>query len=336
MMSAERPRGARGTTERAFERLVLVGSVIVDVVLHVPALPERGGDVIATDSRTAVGAGFNVLSAAARLGLPAAYAGLVGDGPFARQIESALRAEGIEMLLEPLAGIDSGFCVALVEPQGERTFATTLGAEARLDPSRLEHVRLRPTDVVYVSGYDLVYPHGPAIGSWLARQDPCVAVVLDPGPLVAEVPEALLHQVLKRLAWLSLNRRELHLLQPEPDSLEPDSLEAAARRLRARLGPTAGLVVRDGAAGCRLFDARHDGTTVPAPPVTPVDTNGAGDVHVGAFLAALVAGADVESAARTANVAAAVSTTRPGPANGPDARTVSGYLTADGQHAARS
>ncbi|HEY1487984.1 MAG TPA: sugar kinase, partial [Micromonosporaceae bacterium] len=64
-------------------RLVHVGQVIVDIVLHLPHLPETGGDVLATESRLEVGGGLNVLVSATRQGLPAAYAGMHGTGPMA-------------------------------------------------------------------------------------------------------------------------------------------------------------------------------------------------------------------------------------------------------------
>ena len=169
--------------DRAIRRLVLVGSVIVDIVLYVEALPERGGDVVASRSMTTAGGGFNVLSAAARQGLPSAYGGLVGTGPFGAQVRDALVAESVELLLpQPAAGLDTGFCVALVEESGERTFATTVGAEAGLSDQLLASLPVRAGDAVYVSGYDLVYPHGPAIARWIAALPPETVVVLDPGP----------------------------------------------------------------------------------------------------------------------------------------------------------
>jgi sugar/nucleoside kinase (ribokinase family) len=58
---------------------------------------------------------------------------------------------------------------------------------------------------------------------------------------------------------------------------------------------------------------------VPGVPVTIVDTTGAGDAHLGAFIAGLAAGHDVEAAARRANVVAALTVTRRGPATSPTA-----------------
>ena len=57
-----------------FGRLLHLGNVVVDVVLTVPALPEPGGDVLATSTQTAAGGGFNVMAAARRQGLPIAPA----------------------------------------------------------------------------------------------------------------------------------------------------------------------------------------------------------------------------------------------------------------------
>ena len=55
-------------------RLVHLGNVLVDVVAAVPALPTRGADVLATSLGATVGGGFNLMSAAARQGVPVDYA----------------------------------------------------------------------------------------------------------------------------------------------------------------------------------------------------------------------------------------------------------------------
>jgi sugar/nucleoside kinase (ribokinase family) len=299
-------------TERAIRRLVLVGSVIVDLVLYVEALPERGGDVVASRSMTTAGGGFNVLSAAVRQGLPSAYGGLVGTGPFGAQVRDALAAESVQLLLpEPAAGLDTGFCVAMVEASGERTFATTVGAEAGLTDDLLASLGVGAGAAVYVSGYDLVYPHGPAIASWLSLLPEDVVVVLDPGPLVADIPAGLLDTVLARLTWLSLSVREAALLTGETEA------ESVARTVFERAPTLSGLVVRDGPRGCDVYSRGGAAEHVGAPTVVAVDTNGAGDVHVGAFLAALARGEDPVRAARSANEAAAVAVTRLGPATAP-------------------
>ena len=51
-----------------------LGNVLVDVVAAVPALPNRGADVLATSLGATVGGGFNLMSAASRQGVPVDYA----------------------------------------------------------------------------------------------------------------------------------------------------------------------------------------------------------------------------------------------------------------------
>jgi len=283
-------------------RLVLVGSVVVDLVLPVAALPPRGGDVLSTGATFVVGGGWYVMSAAARAGLPTAYAGRHGRGPFGDRVRSALAAAGVQVMLDPDAVEDTGLCVVLVEPDGERTFITHPGVEASTDTSTLAGLAVADEDAVYVSGYDLAYPvSGPAIGDWVASRPSGAALILDPGPLVADIPADLLAGVLRRTTLLTMNRREAALLMGLNDATE------VARAVRGRLAAAALVVVRDGVHGAHATGGELGDLIVRIPPdvVTAVDTTGAGDVHTGTLIAALAAGLDPLAAVRRANTAAA-------------------------------
>jgi sugar/nucleoside kinase (ribokinase family) len=275
-------------------RLFFAGQAIVDVVMRVPALPERGGDVVTSASEVTVGGGFNVMAAAARQGLPVLYAGGHGTGPWGDLVRAALAAEGIAILRPPDPDRDTGFDVALVEPDGERTFATHLGAETLETRVGLPAA---PDDFVYVSGYGFVAaaPHK------IPPLPPATRVFVDPGPLVAQIPEQVLDQVLDRCDWLSCNQREATLLTGVADPAD------AARLLLARTAPS----------GCVLALRGQEIDRIPAPAVTAVDTTGAGDAHAGVFIAALADGLPPAQAAARANAAAAFSVTRPGPATSP-------------------
>ena len=306
-----------------FDRLLHLGNVVVDVVLDVPVLPEPGGDVLATRSQTAAGGGFNVMAAAARLGLAVTYGGAVGSGPFATLARTACAAEGIEVLQPPKPGRDTGFVVSIVDATGERTFLTSRGAEATLTAADLEPVRPAPADAVYRSGYSLAHPsNAAALLGWLGRLGGEHVVAFDPGPLAGTLPGDVLVPVLARADWVTCNARESALLTgaPEPG----DALRALAGKL-----PRAGVLVRTGSGGC-LLGGRGSGAErrhVPGFGVEVVDTNGAGDTHTGAFLAALAAGVPVIEAVRRANAAAALSVTRNGPATGPSKAELDAFLS---------
>src|SRR5579864_6572287 len=163
-------------------RLVFAGEAIVDLLMWVPMLPERGGDMLAESSSVQVGGGFNIMAAAARQGLPVVYAGGHGTGPWGDKVRAALAAEGIAVLREPDPDADTGFDVALVEDGGERTFVTSLGAEALREPGSWDHVTVRGGDAVYVSGYGLVAPDsGAVLGAWAAGLPAGVLLFVDPG-----------------------------------------------------------------------------------------------------------------------------------------------------------
>jgi sugar/nucleoside kinase (ribokinase family) len=309
------------------QRLLYLGNVVVDIVLDVPALPGRGGDVLARGSQLTPGGGFNVMAAAARQGLPVAYAGAHGSGPFASLARAGLAAEGIEVLLPARPDVDTGFVVAVVDDTAERTFVTSRGAEATLTAADLASVTARPGDAAGLSGYGLVHPsnRGALLG-WLTRLPGENTVVFDPGPLVTSIPPGALDQVLGRADWLTCNAREAAALTGEERPAA--ALRALAARLAGRGRPGARVLVRTGPDGCLLssFSATQP-LAVPGFPVTELDSNGAGDTHTGAFIAALAAGADPAQAARRANAAAAISVTRRGPATAPTATELAQFLS---------
>ena len=296
-------------------RLISLGNVIIDIVAEVEALPERGSDVLASRAALAIGGGFNLMAAAARQGLEVAYAGALGHGPFGDLARRALVAEGIALLLPDAADEqrDTGFDVVLVDAAGERTFVTAVGAEAWLTSERLDHVDVRPTDALAISGYGLLYAaNRQAILERLPQLSPETTVCYDPGPLGHTAPNEAVDAVRRRVDWWSCNAREAELITGRTDPSE------AAQDLLARL-PRGNVLIHLGKSGCLIAQASEEVLHVPGVPVTIVDTTGAGDAHLGAFIAGLAAGYDVQSATKRANAVAALTVSRRGPATSPTA-----------------
>ena len=286
-------------------RLIHTGQVILDLVMRVPEVPASGQDVLASATDLLPGGGFNVMAAAARSGAAVLYAGAHGTGPFGDRVREALAREGIAVARPPGDESATGMCVALVEEDGERTFITGTGAEGRLDLDALTAIEVTETDLVYVTGYSLLNPGNRAVlKAWLP--DLPGRVLLDPGPLAAHLP---LTDVLEDVSFLSCSASE------------------AQDSFLDHLPPQATAIIRTGPSGCTLVRG-GERTPVPGFPVTPVDTNGAGDTHCGVLAAELLRGSDLETAARRANAAAALSVLRPGPATAPTREEISGFLAA--------
>ncbi len=299
---------------RTPQRLVVMGSILMDVTVYVDRWPARGGDVLARAGSTVPGGTFNVIAAARRLGLETAYGGLIGQGVFGDRIRQALRELDVTLLASPTGNgrEDTGFDVAVVESDGERTFMTVPGWEAHLKPRDLADLHLRVGDAVYVTGYDLLYQEsGATLEAFLGTLPDDVMAVLDPGPLAAELPASRLDAALSRLSILTLNAREGALLTAQSD---PVRIFAA---LKARLPDSALVILRLGEAGALVGGGGIRPLKVPARPAIARDTTGAGDVHTAALLAGLARGSPLREAVREANIAASWAVEHEGPSQSP-------------------
>ncbi|RKS09378.1 sugar/nucleoside kinase (ribokinase family) [Nocardiopsis sp. Huas11] len=302
-------------------RLLHVGPVIVDIVMAVDALPRTGEGVFASSARTQAGGGFNVIAAAARAGMDVVYAGAHGSGPHGDLVRAALRSEGAGVAHARRPDADTGFCVALVDGDAERSFVTRLGAEMDLSLTELRALRPAPGDFVYTVGYSLLPgPRADELLTWVGDLPEEVRLVLDPAPVVGDIPQESLERALARVDVLSLSAGEAAAVTGHARP------EEAAAHLVPRIRPGGVVVVRDSAAGCVV--AGRDGTAqrVPGFAVQALDTTGAGDAHVGVFTAALAAGLSPRTAAYRANAAAALAVTRRGSATAPTSAETDAFL----------
>ena len=308
MVSAQSTANHEVSTSRA--RVVCLDSVLIDLTLVVDALPKRGGDSLASRRVLSAGGGFNMMSAACRQGASATYVGQLGHGNFAEVARAALRSEGIDMALASRGDIDLGVCVVLVDAAGERTFVTSPGAELSVSEGELDQVSVAPGDVVYVSGYTILYPEtAQTFVSWLGALGATTRVVFDPGPRCADIDPVILSTVLTRSDWLLCNASEAEEMSGERDTAR------SAQALREEWGFEA-VVVRAGAQGCVSADAEGL-NSAPGFSARVVDTNGAGDVHNGVVIAETLRGTDWHEALLRANAAAATAISAIGPATCP-------------------
>ena len=307
-------------------RVIHTGQALVDVVVEVPDLPARGQNVMASSVTDYAGGAVTVLVAAARFGAECVHAGAHGTGPHGDLVRTALEAEGIGVSAPPVADRDTGICVVLVEPSAERTFVTTLGAERRISVDSLATSNPRPGDLVCVTGFSLALDstRDPLL-AWLPTLHPDVVVVLDPGAAFAGLPAHVRAAMLEVTDVWSSNAEEAEDVLREVGAERPTDLAALTTAVAPLLRGDAVAIVRDGPEGCAVHVAGET-TDVPGFPQTPVDTNGAGDTHTGALLAAVAAGAPWVEGCRRANAAAAIKVTRRGPQSAPTSTEVDEFL----------
>jgi len=310
-------------------RLVHVGSAVVDYVYRIDALPAPGTEKTASSYAQVAGGGFNMMVSAGRTGMKVVFGGQLGSGPNGDFLRAAFAAEGIETLTPASPAMDSGNCVAMISNDAERTFVSWPGAESVLSLAMMAPVREAPGDWVFASGYTLSYPGSrDALADWIEALPAEMPFVFDPTPVISDIPRPILERVLARTTWLSCNTAEA------AEIAGPGDVETLAAWLLASHCPKAeGVVVRAGAKGCFVRLADGSARTVPGFEVTAVDTNGAGDTHIGAFVSALSRGVPPFEAARYANAAAALSVTRHGGSSAPTDNEIQTFLSHDDRSA---
>jgi ribokinase len=305
-------------------RVIVVGSVNVDLVATVARLPAPGETVTGgTFAQHPGGKGGNQATAAARVGADVSFVGAVGDDPLGAGARASLGAEGVDVAELATVDASTGVALILVDAAGENLIAVASGANGRITPAAvtaaLERLGTIASDVVVV-GNEI--PADAVLAALDGARRRGATTILNPAP--ASGIEAA-HLALADL--LVPNRVELAGLAGT-DATErrsdDETVVEGARTLLAREageageagGVRVGVIVTLGQRGAVVVRRDAEPLWIAAPSVTAVDTVGAGDTFVGALAAALADGGTVEDAALRAVLAASFSTTRPGARGG--------------------
>jgi ribokinase len=305
-------------------RVIVVGSVNVDLVVSTDRLPGPGETVIGgTFARHDGGKGGNQAVAAARLGAPTSFVGAVGDDAFGAEAWAALAPEGVDLGgSRTIAGTATGVALILVDARGENSIAVAGGANGAVTPTDVHDAleRLAPTvgDVVLV-GHEIPTPTArAALTDARARG---ATTILNPAPA-----SGLDRSTFGLADVLTPNRGELGVLVAAETrrvgraTSEADRPERAAATLLATNAEGSGVrtavVITMGPRGAVIVRAEGGVVDVSAPSVAAIDTVGAGDTLNGALAAGLAAGLGLEEAVRRAVAAASLATTRAGAREG--------------------
>jgi ribokinase len=116
-------------------RVIVVGSVNIDLVARVPHLPHPGETVTGgTYERHHGGKGGNQAVAAARLRRPTLFIGAVGDDTFEKEVRRALTTERVDVsMVAVLPGQSTGMALILVDATGENEIAVVPGANGAIE-----------------------------------------------------------------------------------------------------------------------------------------------------------------------------------------------------------
>jgi ribokinase len=287
--------------------ILIFGSINVDLIVPVPRLPQPGETVLGGEYALLPGGkGANQALAARRAGSEVALAGAVGADPFADLALELLRRDGVDTRLVEIAERPTGCAAIVVSRAGENTIAVAPGANLCVRSDRVPDAML-DANTILLAQMEVppgetrnlirrVRKHG---GRCLLNLAPALPFDLD---------------LLSEIDLVVANEGEVAAIGADPIQL--------AQRLRQ------GLVVTHGSAGAIAFLAGGSRLVVPALPINPVDTTGAGDTFVGVLAAAVDLGANLGLALRRASAAAGIACLARGaqPAM-PDAAAINAAMT---------
>ncbi|MCU1668688.1 MAG: rbsK2 [Blastococcus sp.] len=281
--------------------VTVVGSLNEDVLVAVDRLPGRGETVIGRSAVLAPGGkGANQAAAAGRLGRGVHMVGRVGTDPAGDRQLAALADSGVNVgRVQRTPGVPTGSATIPVEHgSGENLIVVVPGANGELRPEDADVESVHRARVLLLQ---LEVPLDTVLAAATATRG---TVVLTPAP-----SQPLPAELLDRVDVLVPNEHELAALAGVPaGERSPAGLAELARAVAS-----SSVVVTLGARGALVVPA--DGGPVllqSPPPVTAVDTTGAGDCFSGALGQALAAGSSLADAVRYAVTAAALSTSGPG------------------------
>lgn len=116
-------------TLHATRPVTVLGAAVIDVIADAYALPWRGCDIELKQQGVNIGGcALNIAIALKRLGIASQNALLPSAMAWADIIRNAMAKQDLHSAVEAETG-DNGWCLALVEPDGERTFMSFSGVE---------------------------------------------------------------------------------------------------------------------------------------------------------------------------------------------------------------
>ena len=202
---------------------------------------------------------------------------------------------------------NTGTCLVLITPDAERTMCTHLGASQYIGPENVEPEALDHANYLYLEGYLATSPAGIQAAKLLREkaEETQAAVTLslsDPG--IATHFRAQLNDMIGERADIIFCNADEAIAWTESETLA-QALEVLKTRAKR-------YAVTQGAQGAVSWDGSAL-TEIPAPNVTAVDTNGAGDLFAGCMLGALNRGLDFNEAAKLGCYGASQVVTQFGP-----------------------
>jgi len=297
----------KNTTEQSTSqgdgpKIVVVGSINMDLVVRTPAIPGPGQTVPGSNFSTIPGGkGANQAVAAARCGGRVSLIGRVGNDDFGQRLLLGLKGNGVDISAVMVSeAVSTGTAIVMVDNQGENSICVAGGANLKLSIDDIDEQAdlIATADVIVMQ---LEIPLDTVVYTLELARYRRIPVILNPSPVPAEIHPALFNADI-----LIPNQDETSRLCGEPAN-DLHSVKLAGSALVAQGAKTVVVTLgRRGAWAVTTNDMIH----VEPFAVKVVDTTGAGDAFCGAFAVAYARQVPLSQATRFAGAAGALACTK--------------------------
>jgi ribokinase len=288
----------------AVNKVIVIGSIHLDLVSRVEEIPQRGETVMGGDLNYFYGGkGANQAVAAAKQGACSYMIGKVGNDQFAQSLKDNLKNNGVNtdyVSVDP--GRPSGIALIAVSKSGENSIIVAKGASGALSFEEVVQAENLFSSSDYVL-FQLEIPLETVEQAIRFVKEKGCKVILDPAPAAK-----LSNEVLQMVDIITPNSTELQTLTGLPVDTDEEAI-VAFRKLKEATSAT--VIMTRGSNGGLVIDGQGE-RFFPAYKVDAVDTTAAGDCFNGSLAAALARGLSLDEAIDLASRASAVSVTREG------------------------
>ncbi|HAQ56631.1 MAG TPA: ribokinase [Acholeplasmatales bacterium] len=284
-------------------KILVVGSLNMDMVFRIPAVPKRGETVMGNGFfMNPGGKGANQAVACARQGAIVRMVGSVGADVFGDELIAELRKTGVSVdHIRQVPKIPTGTALILITGNDNR-IVVAAGANAETSCAQIDLALsdANPDDV-YLTQMEI--PYEAMKYGVIAAKAKGMFTILNPAPA-----GTLDRDLLSHVDLIIPNETEAESITGIRTGQPQFAIESIARLINEGVRE---VIITLGSDGC-AYGNQATVRFVEACPVKVVDTTAAGDTFVGSIAVAIASGSGVEDALAFANAAAALTISRLG------------------------